>query len=361
MLKYLLLCTLLVPVVLGAPLLGGQGQSDFASHIVIVTPQAQVHLEPAIKYDAASFIHHLSPLARIAAPHEETIVYVPASAGASIIPVESASVGRASASEQQQKQASKQWDQISQQIQQAVQTGSSQLGPQLSEAASAASSAAAAAGQGLFPALFPPAAPASSASSAISSTGKEDKPKISYELPANTEALLTSNARIYALTPAVSHVVDFVHSPIFVGPISAIRARSIQGDAQEPLTTAALAGEKSEQLPLKDITKNLKKVSPAQAKEEIEKSSDYGKLLGANALKEEKNLSDESEAKKEKLPEDNSNKFSDIPKGGLSQAPLPALPSKLKSGSSDDVNISDDHKEATKGAISDPEPQPKIA
>ncbi|XP_011212956.1 uncharacterized protein LOC105232794 [Bactrocera dorsalis] len=213
MLNYFLLCSCIVPALFGAPI--PIGQNDIASHIVIVTPQAQVHLEPAIKYDTAAFIHHLSPLARISSPNDETIFYVPANTAAPIIPVENISVGRANIKEQPQKLETKQWDQISQQIQQAVQTGSSQLGPQLSEAASAASSAAAAAGQGLFPALFPPGG-----SSSSNTANKNDKPTI--------ESLLTSNARVYALTPAVSHVVDFIHSPLFIGPISAIRTRSIQ-------------------------------------------------------------------------------------------------------------------------------------
>ncbi|XP_053954760.1 uncharacterized protein LOC128860963 [Anastrepha ludens] len=363
MLKYLLFCTLIAPLVWGTPL--PVAQSDISSHIVIVTPQAQVHLEPAIKYDTAAFIHHLSPLARITAPHEETIVYVPASAGAPIIPVENVGLGRASANEQPQKLETKQWDQISQQIQQAVQTGSAQLGPQLSEAASAASSAAAAAGQGLFPALFPPAGPGSGVSSATSAASKDDKPRITYELPANTEALLPNSARIYALTPAVSHVVDFVHSPIFVGPISAIRARSIlSDDAQAPLKAVPLL-EVTEELPLKDITKDLQEAKQTQSKQELNNKPDYGRFLGANTLKDpEKKPLDESEVKKEKFSEDQyldtSNKLSEPLKEGLLQVALPEQPAKLKIASSTDINVGV-QEAASKGVIREPQPQSKVA
>lgn len=250
--KYLLLIVLILPVVWSVPV--PAAQSDIASHIVIVTPQAQVHLEPAIKYDTSAFVHHLSPLARIASPHEETIFYVPSNFAAPIIPIDAVNVGRASGNEKPQKLETKQWDQISQQIQQAVQTGSSQLGPQLSEAATAASSAAAAAGQGLFPALFPPGGTATT-----TTTGKDDKPKIAYELPANTEALLTHNARIFAITPAVSHVVDFIHSPVLISPIPAIRARSIQEEDNQAqqITTSLLESKLPENLPLTKSIKDL--------------------------------------------------------------------------------------------------------
>lgn len=255
MLNYFLLCSCIVPALLGAPI--PVPQNDVASHIVIVTPQAQVHLEPAIKYDTATFIHHLAPSARISSPHDDTIFYVPANPVAPIIPVENISVGRANNREQPQKSETKQWEQISQQIQQAVQTGSSQLGPQLSEAATAASSAAAAAGQGLFPALFPPGG-----SSPANTPSKDDKPTI--------ESFLT-NARIYALTPTVSHVADFIHSPLFIGPISAIRTRSVQeseSQTQSP-TVSVLEAKNINEMPFNANIKAFDNVIKTQPQQEL--------------------------------------------------------------------------------------------
>uniref|UniRef100_A0A0A1X3V0 Transposase for insertion sequence element IS1328 n=1 Tax=Zeugodacus cucurbitae TaxID=28588 RepID=A0A0A1X3V0_ZEUCU len=258
MLNYFLLCSCIVPTLLGAPI--PVAQNDVISHIVIVTPQAQVHLEPAIKYDTSAFIHHLSPLARILSPHDDTILYVPANPAAPIIPVENISVGRANIKEQLQKLETKQWDQISQQIQQAVQTGSSQLGPQLSEAATAASSAAAAAGQGLFPALFPPGG-----SSSSNTASKEDKQTI--------ESLLTSNARVYALTPAVSHVVDFVQSPLFIGPISAIRTRSIkESEITQSSAASELEAKKIDEIHFKDNVKTFDDAVKTQPQQERQRN-----------------------------------------------------------------------------------------
>ncbi|XP_067647079.1 uncharacterized protein [Eurosta solidaginis] len=359
MLEYCLYFTLIAPAVWGTLL--PVAQSDFASHIVIVTPQAQVHLEPAIKYDAATFIHHLSPLARIAAPHEEAVVYVPSSAGAPIIPFEGLSVARANTKEKPQKVETKQWDEITQQIQQAIQTGSSQLGPQLSEAATAASNAAAAAGQGLFPSLFPPAGSSSSESTATSTANKEDKPKITYQLPANTEALLPSNSRIFALTPAVPHVVDFVHSPIYVGPIPAIQARSIQDiNDQTPLISTPL----SEQIPLKYDDKDFKELQrPLENKNEgFEKKSNSARNLETTTHKDNAKqiLANKSEQKQEKVTEDqyldSKNKLFGPSKEGL----LQAKPSDFKITPTVDLN-QEDEKKGFKKIIADSQPQAKVA
>nr|XP_014093154.2 uncharacterized protein LOC106619547 [Bactrocera oleae] len=286
MLNYFLLCTCIVPALLGAPI--PMTQNDVASHIVIITPQAQVHLEPAIKYDTATFIHNLSPLARISSSNDDTIFYVPANTPAPIIPVENISVGRANIREQPHKVETKQWDQISQQIQQAVQTGSSQLGPQLSEAATAASSAAAAAGQGLFPALFP-----SGGSSPSNTANKNDKPTI--------ESLLTSNARVYALTPAVSHVVDFIHSPLFIGPISAIRTRSIQESETKTRSPETLVVETN---PLNEIPFNANKktfgdVIKMQAQQELKGNLEVDNL-GNEGKKNEFNETDNNGQKEQR-------------------------------------------------------------
>ncbi|XP_055913294.1 uncharacterized protein LOC129946936 [Eupeodes corollae] len=46
------------------------------NHILILTPQAQVQLEPSLKY-AQPIVQHLAPVARIDSPLDQTVVYVP--------------------------------------------------------------------------------------------------------------------------------------------------------------------------------------------------------------------------------------------------------------------------------------------
>ncbi|EDW18484.1 eukaryotic translation initiation factor 4 gamma [Drosophila mojavensis] len=193
-----------------------------AQHIVIVTPQAQVHLEPAVRY-----VHGLSPLARVSGPHhEETIVYVPAGAAASVVPTlgDAASTGRASsrspAQETRQTEGFPSVNQIQQQVQQGVEI----VGGQLGEAAESA----AAAGAGFFPGFFP------SPGNKNEELQKLKNEKIELiETPANTQPLLAATeARHFYSLPQVYHtpVVDVVHTPVYSWPISAIRARSIQTD-----------------------------------------------------------------------------------------------------------------------------------
>ncbi|KAH8406880.1 hypothetical protein KR222_010044, partial [Zaprionus bogoriensis] len=195
-----------------------------AQHIVIVTPQAQVHLEPAVRY-----VHGLSPLARVSGPHhEETIVYVPAGTAASVVPTVPDAVGTGRARSPYQGPEAKQIEnvpagitQIQQQAQQGVEIVSGQFGE--------AAAAAAAAGAGFFPAFFP------------GGTAKEEQAqqqlkneKIELlETPANTQPLLAATeARHFYSLPQVYHtpVVDVVHTPVYTWPISAIRARSIESD-----------------------------------------------------------------------------------------------------------------------------------
>ncbi|KAI8120147.1 hypothetical protein CVS40_8499 [Lucilia cuprina] len=59
-----------------------QHHGELAPHVLIVTPQAQLRLESLVP--GTPIIQHLSPFTRFVAPHEETIVYVPASAAAAI-------------------------------------------------------------------------------------------------------------------------------------------------------------------------------------------------------------------------------------------------------------------------------------
>lgn len=192
-----------------------------AQHIVIVTPQAQVHLEPAVRY-----VHGLSPLARVAGPHhEETIVYVPAGTAASVVPNVADTVGTGRARSPFQPEG-KQIEnvpagitQIQQQAQQGVEIVSGQFGE--------AAAAAAAAGAGFFPAFFP------------GGSAKEEPQQLKtekielIETPANTQPLLAAaEARHFYSLPQVYHtpVVDVVHTPVYTWPISTIRARSIQPD-----------------------------------------------------------------------------------------------------------------------------------
>ncbi|KAH8302152.1 hypothetical protein KR044_003304 [Drosophila immigrans] len=191
-----------------------------AQHIVIVTPQAQVHLEPAVRY-----VHGLSPLARVSGPHhEETIVYVPAGTAASVLPnvVSSDAVGTGRARSPYQIAEGKQIEGIPSNIneiqQQAAQNIQIATG-QFTEAAAAA----AATGAGFFPGFFP-------SNTATKDEQKSDKIEL-IETPANTQPLIAATeARHFYSLPQVYHtpVVDVVHGPVYTWPISAIRARSIE-------------------------------------------------------------------------------------------------------------------------------------
>lgn len=214
-----------------------------AQHIVIVTPQAQVHLEPALRY-----VHGLSPLARVSGPHhEETIVYVPAGATASVVPTvsDAVSTGRASSPAKQSEGFPQNINQIQQQAQQVVEIASGQFGE--------AASAAAAAGAGFFPGFFP----SSDASNKNEEKLKNEKMEL-IETPANTQPLLAATeARHFYSLPQVYHtpVVDVVHAPVYSWPISAIRARSIQTEeapiqALQQLPEEKPAAELTEAQPL---------------------------------------------------------------------------------------------------------------
>ncbi|XP_030385826.1 uncharacterized protein LOC115632720 [Scaptodrosophila lebanonensis] len=240
------------------------------SHIVIVTPQAQVHLEPALRY-----VHGLSPLARVAAPHhEETIVYVPAGTAASVLPVVD-SVGSGRATGAAIAPDTKQIEQIGQnieQIQQQVQQGAESWGGQFSDASNAAAAAAAAAGAGFFPSFYPPSGNIKKEEQKL----KTEKIEL-IETPANTQPLLTATeARHFYTLPQVYHtpVVDVVHAPVYLTPISAIRARSIQPEQSIEL--------KAEEPQLEQPLEPQLKLQPLQQKAEF-----AGRLLEANALKQE--------------------------------------------------------------------------
>ncbi|XP_017128173.1 uncharacterized protein LOC108146639 isoform X2 [Drosophila elegans] len=227
---------LLAALCLALTAMGGQARplEPTAQHIVIVTPQAQVHLEPALRY-----VHGLSPLARVSSPHhhEETIVYVPAGTAAQVVPVvDAVGSGRAGGAPE-----TKQWEntgEIANQIQQVSQQGVEIVSGQLSEAAASAASA----GAGFFPSLFPPSG--SKKEEQLLQGLKSEKIEL-IETPANTQPLIATEARHFYSIPQVYHtpVVDVVHGPVYTWPISAIRARSIQQEP-EPELVATDAGLK---------------------------------------------------------------------------------------------------------------------
>ncbi|XP_030570163.1 eukaryotic translation initiation factor 4 gamma [Drosophila novamexicana] len=263
-----------------------------AQHIVIVTPQAQVHLEPALRY-----VHGLSPLARVSGPHhEETIVYVPAGATASVVPTvsDAVSTGRASSPAKQSEGFPQNINQIQQQAQQVVEIASGQFGE--------AASAAAAAGAGFFPGFFP----SSDASNKNEEKLKNEKMEL-IETPANTQPLLAATeARHFYSLPQVYHtpVVDVVHAPVYSWPISAIRARSIQTEEApiqalqqlpeekpaaelpeaQPLLKEQKQPEQSEQ-PLEQLAQTI--IPAAVEASELKAESAARQLEESNAIKPE--------------------------------------------------------------------------
>ncbi|XP_016985184.1 uncharacterized protein LOC108048804 [Drosophila rhopaloa] len=324
---------LLAAFCLALTAMGGQARplEPTAQHIVIVTPQAQVHLEPALRY-----VHGLSPLARVSSPHhhEETIVYVPAGAAAQVVPVVDAiGSGRAGGAPE-----TKQWEntgEIANQIQQVSQQGVEIVSGQLSEAASSAASA----GAGFFPSLFPPSG--SKKEEQLLQGLKSEKIEL-IETPANTQPLIATEARHFYSIPQVYHtpVVDVVHGPVYTWPISAIRARSIQQEpepelvATDPGLKLTLKAEPQaeiqpetllkeqpllkEQQQLQPLLKDklqpqplLKEQIPEQAVQEQQKpiiaeaseqkSEFAGRLLESNAIKQELKG---AEIAKEQLKED---------------------------------------------------------
>ncbi|XP_002025718.2 protein TsetseEP [Drosophila persimilis] len=266
--------------------MGGQAKpyEPTAQHIVIVTPQAQVHLEPTLRY-----VHGLSPLARVATPHhEETIVYVPAGAAASVVPVlDAVGSGRAGGLEGKQFEGVQETsNQIQQQVSQGVEIVSGQIG----EAAAAAASA----GAGFFPALFP---------------GGSKKEEL-IETPANTQPLIAAEARHFYSLPQVYHthpVVDVVHGPVYSWPISSIRARSIQQEPEaEPGLKLALTAE-----PALEGEPQVKAEPEPKAEREVKAESELKKeqevkavpfLKSESELKAVPELKAEPELKKETLP-----------------------------------------------------------
>ncbi|XP_070852910.1 zinc finger protein 853 [Drosophila suzukii] len=314
---------LLAAFCLALTAMGGQARplEPTAQHIVIVTPQAQVHLEPALRY-----VHGLSPLARVSSPHhhEETIVYVPAGSTAQVVPVvDAVGSGRAGGAPE-----TKQWEntgEIANQIQQVSQQGVEIVSGQLSEAAASAASA----GAGFFPSLFPPSGSKKEEQQLLQSL-KGDKIEL-IETPANTQPLIATEARHFYSIPQVYHtpVVDVVHGPLYTWPISAIRARSIQQEPEAELTAAepalkqtlkaepepqallkeqpllkeqSLLKEQPQPLlkeqPLEKVSSEQKPIIPDASEQKAEFA---GRLLESNAIKQELKG---AEIAKEQLKED---------------------------------------------------------
>ncbi|KAH8365661.1 hypothetical protein KR093_003154 [Drosophila rubida] len=322
-----------------------------AQHIVIVTPQAQVHLEPAVRY-----VHGLSPLARVSGPHhEETIVYVPAGTAASVVPnvavPGSDAVGTGRARSPYQAPEGKQIEgfpsninEIQQQAAQNIQIATGQF--------TEAAAAAAATGAGFFPGFFP----GNAASKDDLQAQKSEKIEL-IETPANTQPLLAATeARHFYSLPQVYHtpVVDVVHGPVYTWPISAIRARSIQAEeapiqaieqkpeaaleAASPAAAAAPAAALSPELPEAQPLLKEQKLpeAPEQPLEQLAQAiipaaapaaepSESKPEIAARQLEESNAIKPESisaEIPKEALKE--------APKEALKEAPKEAIPEAIK-------------------------------
>ncbi|EDW31254.1 GL20698 [Drosophila persimilis] len=275
--------------VLPGPGSDGAGQAKpyepTAQHIVIVTPQAQVHLEPTLRY-----VHGLSPLARVATPHhEETIVYVPAGAAASVVPVlDAVGSGRAGGLEGKQFEGVQE---TSNQIQQQVSQGGEIVSGQIGEAAPNRRLRR----SRLLPSPLP--------------RGLHIKEEL-IETPANTQPLIAAEARHFYSLPQVYHthpVVDVVHGPVYSWPISSIRARSIQQEPEaEPGLKLALTAE-----PALEGEPQVKAEPEPKAEREVKAESELKKeqevkavpfLKSESELKAVPELKAEPELKKETLP-----------------------------------------------------------
>lgn len=77
MLKYIWMYFFLAHNIWAKPL---RSHAEVTPHVLILTPQAQLRLESLVP--GAPTIQHLTPFTSYLAPHEETIIYVPASAAA---------------------------------------------------------------------------------------------------------------------------------------------------------------------------------------------------------------------------------------------------------------------------------------
>uniref|UniRef100_A0A1A9Z2S1 Uncharacterized protein n=1 Tax=Glossina pallidipes TaxID=7398 RepID=A0A1A9Z2S1_GLOPL len=311
-----------------------QGRGDVTPHIVIVTPQAQVHLEPAVA--ASPYLQHFSPFTRYAAPHEETVVYVPTGAAtsaatatgvflpASLSASKAVPILQARQAPEQIVQAAATAQQIVNAIQSAVPQNNlsetaSQLAAQAATAAQQANEAFASAGA-FFPIAQSSDNPLSQASNALNQiataiavgsagggeasgsanpsvnappSGESDGSssenikkisKIQYEIPLSP--LLANEPRHhYFIAPGpVPQFVDVVQTPVFVAPASAhLRARSLQASRDETPIIAIPLPEaiKPQALPLQ---------SPAIADEKLEEQKEkieYKRFLEAKPLQEE--------------------------------------------------------------------------
>lgn len=322
MLKHLFICAVLIGTLWAKPLRQHNEASPAASHIVIVTPQARVHLEAL---PSSSYVQHLAPLTRYVSPHEEAVVYVPAGSGSvpTVLPLDVTGavrtlsnvqsrqtfpeqIGQAASTAQQiamsfptsfpQANFSEAASQISSQIASQINaaneawTGSSGLFPssttqtlsndpysQITQAVNQIASGAAnfipnTAGQ------FPSAA-------VVSSPVNTETQSIEYEIPLTP--VLSSEPRHHHFVYApgvVPHLVDVIQTPVVVGPaLSAVRGRSLQStEAEAPIVTIPLpASKKPEALPLQSNKEFEEKLTPDNKKYE------YTRVLDAATTKDE--------------------------------------------------------------------------
>uniref|UniRef100_A0A1I8PVF2 DUF4794 domain-containing protein n=1 Tax=Stomoxys calcitrans TaxID=35570 RepID=A0A1I8PVF2_STOCA len=334
MLKYLLLSALVTihTVVWGKPApatIHHHGQ--LTPHVVIMTPQAQLQLEPVAH--GSPLIQHLSPFTRFVAPHEETIIYVPTSAlGGSSVP-SIISPYQFEARSVAPRQASTVIESITNAINnpneiinglnpngvfEAIQnsvtnaiTNAAHNSPcdtlntiatnSPQEWAENISNSAGIAGAALQSAKAETAAqkPQSNAKlAAAESPQPQALPKvqhIEYEIPITP--ILAHEPRHqhqhYAsvIGPSVPHVVDLIQTPIFLAPsIPTIKGRSLALDESKPIIALPIPEPpKPEALALQPILQELQQSAMAADKKEEEKLPELGRFLEADdSLKQEK-------------------------------------------------------------------------
>lgn len=323
MLKNIFICAVLIGTIWAKPLRQHNEASPAASHIVIVTPQARVHLEAL---PSSSYVQHLGPLTRYVSPHEEAVVYVPAGSGSvpTVVPLDVTGAVRTLANVQSRQTFPEQISQAAgaaQQIAMSFPTSfpqanfteaASQITSQITSQINAANEAWTGS-TGLFPSPNVQSLAndpysqitqavnqiASGASSFIPSTSGQFTPatvvgptatatetqNIEYEIPLTQ--VLSSEPRHHHFVYApgvVPHLVDVIQTPVVVGPtLSSVRGRSLQSTEDEtPIVTIPLpASKKPEALPLQSNKDFDEKLTTDNKKYE------YTRVLDAATTKDE--------------------------------------------------------------------------
>lgn len=319
MFKYLFICAVLIGAILANPL-RQHNEPQAASHIVIVTPQARVHLEAL---PSSSYVQHLAPLTRYVSPHEEGVVYVPASGGSvpTVLPFDVSGDVRTLANVQSRQTFPEQIAQAASTAQQIAMSfpttfpqanfseTASQISSQIASQINAANEAWTGS-SGLFPstgtqslsndpysqitqAVNQIAASASSFipntsgqfSNLVSTPAATETQNIEYEIPLTHVLSTEPRHHHFVYAPGVvPHLVDVIQTPVVVGPtLSTVRGRSLQStEAKTPIITIPLpASKKPEALPLQSNKEFDEKLSPDNKKYE------YTRVLDTPTTKEE--------------------------------------------------------------------------